>query len=39
MIKCSKVCWDLIEIVEKQANLIKKLTWQVKELESILGAE
>lgn len=37
--KCSKVCWDLLELTEKQSALITKLTLRVKELESVLRAE
>lgn len=33
---CSKVCWDLLELTEKQAELIQKLTLKVKELEALL---
>jgi len=34
---CSKVCWDLLELTNKQAELIQKLTLRVKELEALLG--
>lgn len=34
-VKCSKVCWDLLELTEKQAELIQKLTLRVKELEAL----
>ncbi len=36
---CNKVCWELMELTEKQAMMIKKLTIRVKELESILSVE
>ncbi len=35
--KCSKVCWELMDLVEHQAGIIKKLTLQIKELEAILA--
>lgn len=34
--KCSKICWDLMELVEMQAQTIKKLSERVRELESLL---
>ena len=37
--KCSKICWDLLELTERQAELIHKLTLRVKELEAILDVE
>ncbi len=39
MSECNKVCWDLLELTEKQAELIQKLTLRVKELEALLGFE
>ena len=36
---CNKVCWELLELTEKQAKLIRKLALRVKELEAILEAE
>jgi len=38
-IRCSKVCWELLELTEKQAELIQKLIVRVKELEAILQME
>ena len=35
-LKYSKVCWELLELTEQQAELINKLVVRVKELESIL---
>lgn len=37
--RCTKVCWDLLELTERQAELIHKLTLRVKELEAILDVE
>ena len=37
--KCSKVCWDLLELTESQTEKIKKLTLKIKELESIIDSE
>ena len=37
--KCSKVCWDLMELTEQQAALIAELSLRVKELETILEIE
>lgn len=34
--RCSKVCWDLLELTESQERLIQKLVLRVKELESVL---
>jgi len=40
MKKCrSKACWELLELVEKQNKIIKKLTMRNRELESIIEAE
>lgn len=36
---CSKVCWDLMELTERQATLIARLTLRVRELETILEIE
>ena len=36
---CSKVCWELLELTEQQAETIRKLTYKLKELESIVNAE
>lgn len=35
--KCTKLCWELMELVESQAELIKKLALEIKELEAILA--
>lgn len=37
--KCSKVCWELLELTELQSKKIKKLTLKIKELESIFESE
>lgn len=37
--RCSKVCWELMELVEKQAKLIRRLVLRVQELEAVLEAE
>lgn len=34
--RCSKACWELMELVERQAETIKKLTLKIKELEALL---
>ncbi len=34
--ECSKTCWDLLELTERQTELIVKLTLKVKELEALL---
>lgn len=39
MNECTKICWDLLELNEKQAELIQKLTLRVKELEAFLDFE
>lgn len=36
---CSRVCWELLKLTEKQTELIKKLTYKLKELEAIVNAE
>lgn len=36
---CSRVCWELLELTERQTELIKKLTYKLKELEAIVNAE
>ncbi|MFW6015056.1 MAG: hypothetical protein ACOCRK_01310 [bacterium] len=36
---CSKVCWELMELTEKQAKTIKNLSMKIKELESIIQAQ
>lgn len=35
--RCSNVCWGLMELVEHQTELIKKLALEIKELEAILA--
>ena len=34
--KCNKICWELMELTEKQAEIIKKFSVKIKELESII---
>ena len=36
---CSKVCWELLELTEQQAETIRKLTYKLKELEAVINAE
>jgi hypothetical protein len=36
---CSKVCWELLELTEQQAETIRKLAYKLKELEAIVNAE
>ncbi len=36
---CSRVCWELLELTEKQTELIKKLTYRLKELEAVVNAK
>ncbi len=36
--KCSKVCWELLELTEKQEEIIKRLTLKIKELEALQSA-
>ncbi len=36
---CSKVCWELLELTEHQADVIKRLTHKIKELENIINVE
>jgi hypothetical protein len=36
--KCSsKICWELLELTEKQENIIQELTHRIIELESVLN--
>lgn len=37
--RCTKTCWELMELVEFQAKVIKQLASRVRELESLLEAE
>ena len=37
--KYNKICWELMEIIEKQAKTIKELSMKIKELESIIDSE
>ena len=37
--KCSKICWELMELIEKQAKIINKFATRIKELESIIDSE
>lgn len=34
--KCSRVCWELLELTEKQAEVIDKLVYKIKQLEALL---
>ena len=38
--KCrSKICWELLELAEKQSETIKRLSIRNRELESIINSE
>lgn len=37
--KCSKVCWGLLELTEKQKDIIERLTLKIKELEALLEVQ
>ena len=39
MEKCSKVCWELLELTEKLKDIIERLTLKIKELEALLEVQ